>query len=133
MRPRFTLALALLLCLAPHSARAGLSLCNDTTAPISASVAHHDGAGWVSVGWWAVPPGKCAQLLEGDLIARYYYLHAEHVGPGGGWTGDSMFCIGEDAFEARGRGKCEERGFARAGFFEVDTGSLKDFTQRLSD
>lgn len=133
MRACFALIVALPLCLMAAPAQAGLSLCNDTSSPISAALAHHDGAGWVSVGWWAVPPGQCQELLKGDLIARYYYLHAEHVGPGGGWTGDSMFCIGNGAFEARGRGRCEERGFARAGFFEVDTGSLKDFTQHLSD
>ncbi len=130
---RLALPLALVLAALPVPAQAGFSLCNDTTAPISAALAHHDGAGWVSLGWWSVPPGTCRPLLEGDLIARYYYLHAEHLGPGGGWTGDSMFCIGEGSFTARGRGQCESRGLVSAGFFEVDTGSSKDFIQRLSD
>ncbi len=37
------------------------------------------------------------------------------------------------SFKITGRDKCEERGYAKAGFFEVDTQDAADYTHRLTE
>lgn len=114
-------------------ARAGLTLCNDTKRPVMAALGHNDGKAWRSDGWWRVEPGACAPLLQGELIARYYYLHAIHVGAGGGWDGNRYFCVKDARFTFLTRRDCGQEGGRAAGFFEIDTGEAADYTQRLAD
>jgi len=129
---RFILAFALLLAAAPQ-AQAAFRICNKTAHAVSTALGHYDGKDWVSEGWWTVAPGGCEYLLKGDLIARYYYLHAVHHDVGGGWDGDRGFCVAEGRFRVDGRADCSKRGYGRKGFFEIDTRESLDWTQNLAD
>ena len=71
--------------------------------------------------------------VGGALEARFYYLHAAHLQAGGGWVGNRSFCTARQSFKIAGRDKCEERGYAKAGFFEVDTKDATDYTHRLTE
>jgi uncharacterized membrane protein len=129
---RIAFALAVLLA-AAGPAEAGLNVCNKGARPVRAAVGRFNGTRWISEGWWQVEPKKCAELIAGKLVARYYYVYASD-GAVGTWDGSKSFCVGTtDRFSIVGRGGCTERGFDRRGFFEIDTGNLLNFTQSLSD
>ncbi len=98
-----------------------------------AAVGSFNGTRWISQGWWHVDGKKCAELVAGKLVSRYYYLYASD-GAVGTWDGGKSFCVGTAGrFAIVGRGGCTERGFDRRGFFEIDTGNHLNFTQSLSD
>ena len=42
-------------------------------------------------------------------------------------------CTADKVFTIRGVQDCQQRGFKRTGFFEVDTQEAKDWTIRLTD
>jgi len=42
-------------------------------------------------------------------------------------------CTQDKSFAIKGVQDCDERGYKRTGFFEVDTGEAKDWTIRLTD
>ena len=127
-------ALALCALLATtHAARADLKLCNRTNSTIGVALGYKDDKGWASEGWWNVPPQQCKVLLQGDLIARYYYIFAIDYDKGGTWSGPATLCIQDKIFTIRGRTNCEARGYRTQGFYEVDTGEKLDFTIMLND
>ena len=129
---RIALALALFLT-AAGPADAGLSVCNKGARAVRVAVGRFNGTRWISEGWWHVEAKKCAELVAGKLVARYYYLYASD-GAVGTWDGGKSFCVGtEDRFSIVGRGGCTERGYDRRGFFEVNTGNQLNWTQSLSD
>jgi uncharacterized membrane protein len=114
-------------------AEAALKLCNRTAHPAKAALGRFDGANWGSEGWWSIAPGKCATLVPAALDARYYYLYASDGGAGT-WDGSFGFCVGAtDKFTVTGRKDCAARGYARRGFYQVDTGHDTDVTKSLSD
>lgn len=124
-------ALALLLTALP--ARAEFAVCNKTSHETKAALGYFDGSAWASEGWWSIPPKSCRTLLEGPLDARYYYLYATDGGTGS-WDGKSSFCVSATGkFLIKGRGDCARQGYDRKGFFEIDTGQARDYTQILSD
>jgi uncharacterized membrane protein len=128
-----TLFAALLSCLIAGPALAGLKVCNKTGLAAKVALGRFDGTEWGSQGWWTVAPNACAELIGGALDARYYYLYATDGGSGS-WDGKNGFCVGEGrTFAIRGRAGCESHGFDSKGFFEVDTGERRDFTQTLAD
>jgi uncharacterized membrane protein len=129
---RFLLALVLLLA-AGGPAAAGLTVCNKAAHAAKVALGRFDGTRWSSQGWWHIAPGKCTELLAGNLVARYYYLYASDTASGS-WGGSTNFCVGtDDRFTIAGRGGCAAHGFDRRGFFEIDTRSRLDWTQSLSD
>ena len=129
---RFVLVLAAVMAVVAP-AQAGFHVCNNSALPTKVAIAHFDGTRWGSAGWWEIAPAKCAELLQGKLDARYYYLYATD-GATGTWDGSKMFCVGTTSkFAIVGRGSCETQGFDHRGFFEVDTGKSFDWTQMLSD
>ena len=130
--PVSALALFTLLVTAPV-ARADLKLCNRTGSTVGVALGYKDDKGWASEGWWNVPPRQCKTLLQGDLIARYYYIFAIDYDKGGTWSGPATLCIQDKIFTIRGRTNCEARGFRTQGFYEVDTGEKLDFTIMLND
>ena len=71
-------------------------------------------------------------LLKGPLIARYYYIIAVDYDKGGSWGGKAMMCTRDKIFTIRGIENCQERGFQKTGFFEVDTAEEIDWTISLS-
>jgi len=114
-------------------AMADLKLCNMTPSRIGVAIGYKDDAGWVSEGWWNVAAQKCEVLLKGDLIARFYYVHAVDYDRGGEWSGGDFMCTDEKEFTIRGVHDCAKRGFIRTGFFEVDTREEADWTIRMTD
>ncbi len=118
---------------AASPAHAGLNVCNKASAPARAAVGRFDGTNWTSAGWWTIAPNSCAGLLTGPLDARYYYLYATD-GAAGTWEGGTHFCVAPDTkFTIPGRANCNQRGFDRRGFFEIDTGNAPNWTQTLSN
>ena len=114
-------------------ALADLRLCNKTTSTVGVALGYKDDNGWASEGWWNIRPGECKTLLEGDLVARYYYVFAIDYDKGGYWDGPATLCIKNKIFTIRGRTNCEARGYRTQGFYEVDTGEKTDFTIMLTE
>lgn len=114
-------------------ARADLKLCNKTASRIGVAIGYKDDKGWVSEGWWNVASNTCEVLLEGELVARYYYAHAVDYDRGGVWGGKDFMCTDEKTFTIRGADRCTERGHKSTGFFEIDAKEDKDWTVHLSD
>jgi uncharacterized membrane protein len=129
---RFVIALAALIA-AVSPAKAGLSVCNKSAHLVKVALGQFNGTRWASQGWWQIAAKKCAELVPGNLDARYYYLYATDDAFGT-WNGNKNFCVSVfSTFSIVGRGACDARGFYRLGFFEVDTGNRLDWTQSLSD
>jgi len=114
-------------------ASADLKLCNMTSSRIGVAIGYKDPDGWVSEGWWNVAAQSCEVMLKGDLIARFYYVHAVDYDRGGEWAGDDFMCTDEKEFTIRGVHDCAKRGYTRNGFFEVDTKEESDWTIRMTD
>lgn len=114
-------------------AHADLKLCNATSSRIGIAIGYKDSKGWTTEGWWNVASNTCATLLKGNLIARYYYLHAVDYDRGGDWNGPAKLCTDDKAFTIQGVTDCGNRGYKSTGFFEVDTGEEKNWTVRLTD
>jgi uncharacterized membrane protein len=114
------------------AAHADLKLCNKTESRVGVALGYKDKDGWASEGWWNIGPNNCESLLKGDLIARFYYIYAVDYDKGGSWGGKAMMCTRDKIFTIRGIETCQERGFQKTGFFEVDTGEETDWTISLS-
>lgn len=131
--PRLSgLALFSLVMFAAAPARADLKVCNDTDSRVGVALGYKDTKGWVSEGWWNIGPRSCETLLKGDLIARYYYVYAVDYDRGGSWGGKAIMCTRDKLFTIRGLEACEDRGYQRTGFFEVDTTEEPDWTVTLN-
>lgn len=115
-------------------AEANLRICNKTEIAALLALGRYDGKDWSSEGWWKVPAKSCADIIQGPLTARYYYLRGVQVGEDGAWDSNRFFfCVSHDNFTIKGRKLCSERGFGQAGFFEIDTGDYPNWTHNLSD
>jgi uncharacterized membrane protein len=126
-------ALLLSLGFAPQ-AQAKLTICNKTEIAALVALGHFDGKDWLSEGWWRVPAKSCADIVQGALTARYYYLRGVQEGVDGAWDSNRFFfCVSKDNFTIKGRQQCHERGHKEAGFFEIDTGDFPSWTHNLSD
>ena len=121
-----------LVALSSLPALADLKLCNKTGSTVGVALGYKDQQGWASEGWWNIPPRACKTLLEGPLIARYYYIFAVDYDKGGSWGGKASLCTRDKIFTIRGRTNCEARGYRKTKFFEVDTGEENDWTISLS-
>ena len=117
----------------PGAARAELRICNQTPSRVGVAVGYRDDRGWVTEGWWNMTPGNCETLLRGALQARFYYIHAIDYDRGGEWGGRHFMCTHQRAFTIRDTGDCQQRGYERTGFFEVDTGDIVTWTVDLTD
>ena len=71
-------------------------------------------------------------IIEGDLTARYFYLHAEGADAESKWRGPVFMCTSNKEFKIRGVKDCFARGYERTGFFEVDTAEQKSWQVRLT-
>lgn len=112
---------------------ADLKLCNSTSSRIGVSIGYRDGDGWATEGWWNIASQTCETLLKGTLASRFYYVHAVDYDRGGEWAGANLMCTTDKSYTIRGVTDCQQRGFNRTGFFEVDTKEAKDWTIRLTD
>jgi uncharacterized membrane protein len=119
--------------LSSTAARADFQICNSTSSRVGVSVGYKDGEGWTTEGWWNIAANSCETLLRGDLIARYYYVHAvDYDNQDEAWDGPVPMCIRDNEFTIKGIDNCLARGFERKGFFEVDTGENRTWTVQLT-
>ena len=131
---RFFILLLFAFTLAPaNEARADLKLCNTTASRVGIAIGYRNDDGWTTEGWWNVASQTCETLLKGNLIARYYYLHAVDYDRGGAWAGKAFMCTQDKAFTIQGLKECSDRGHTKTGFFEVDTNESDEWTVRLTD
>lgn len=114
-------------------AQAKFRVCNKTDQPVAIAIGYFQGRGWASEGWWKVDAKGCADVLQGVLTARYYYLRGVHLGAGDAWEDNRFFCVAPGNFTIKGRQNCKKRGFGQAGFFEIDTLERTTWVQNLSD
>jgi len=112
-------------------AHAGLEICNKTNEVQSIAIGYKGDTDWTSEGWWNIKPDDCATLVGGDLTKRYYYYHADSKGDR--FRGqDFIFCTRQDEFTIVGDTDCDNRGYLRAEFREIDTGeTATSFTLTL--
>ena len=103
-------------------ASAGFEVCNSTPVAHQLSVAYRGDADWVSEGWWTIQPQECKLLVAGDLSVRYFYYRA--TAKKRSFVGERyMFCTDSKAFTIAGKTDCQDRGFSRDSFSEVEIGS----------
>lgn len=121
------------LSLCVDEAAADLKLCNSTAGRIGVALGYQDESGWATEGWWNVPAQSCETLLKGGVPSRFLYVYAIDYDRGGEWGGDKFMCTNDKAFRIVDARDCQQRGHRRTGFYEVDTGSSKDWTIRLAD
>lgn len=114
-------------------AHADLKLCNATPGRVGVALGYQDKKGWATEGWWNIPSQTCESLLKGTLPSRYVYIHAVDYERGGEWSGTHFMCTKDRSFTIRDNRRCEERGFSRKGFYEIDTGTSQSWTIRLAD
>ncbi len=108
-------------------------MCNLSSSRVSVALAYTDGQLWISEGWWNLKPSGCETLLNGPLLAQYYYVYAMDE-RGGEWKDRAFMCTSDHQFKIVGRQDCYARGYDRTGFFEVDTGKdSKNWTVQLTD
>ena len=132
--PAFAVALLFVSLGLAARAEAKLQICNKTETAALIALGHFDGKEWTSQGWWRVPAKTCADIIQGPLTARFYYLHGLQEGIDGAWDSNHyFFCIARDNFTIKGRKECSKRGYDEAGFFEIDTGDFPSWTHNLSD
>lgn len=132
-RPVLTFAAVMGSLLWAAPAAAELRLCNTTGSRVGVAIGYRDAQGWITEGWWNLPPKGCETLFRGVLAARFYYVHAVDYDRGGEWSGKSFMCTQDREFTIRGIEDCLARGYDRSGFFEVDTGEQKSWTIQLTD
>ncbi len=134
-------AIAGMLLFAPP-AMADLKLCNTTSSRIGVVIGYKDTTGWTTEGWWNIPSNVCWTLIKGELVARFYYVHAVDYDRPGVWDRNEQspesksqyyMCTEDKSFEIRGTSRCVARGFNRTRFFEIDTGDEKSWTITLQD
>jgi uncharacterized membrane protein len=117
----------------PGPAYAELKLCNSTSSRIGVAIGYKDKDGWASEGWWNVDSSTCALLIQDKLRARFYYVYAFDYDKGGEWGGPIPMCTHDVEFTIKGIESCENRGYKKSGFFEVDTQEQTDWTVKLTD
>lgn len=114
-------------------AYADLKLCNSTSSRIGVAIGYQDATGWATEGWWNIASQTCETLLKGAVPSRFIYIHALDYDRGGEWVGGNFMCTDDKSFAIRGVHDCQQRGFKRTGFFEVDTRDSPEWTVRLTD
>ncbi len=117
---RVFLATLAALC-APVAGHAGLEICNFTGEAKHIALGYKGDKDWTSEGWWRVKSGGCSMIVTGDLTRRYYYYHVASRS-GLFAAEDYFFCTAQSVFTIAGDTDCENRGYDRTAFREIDTG-----------
>jgi uncharacterized membrane protein len=107
----------------------GLTWCNDTPHRVMAAIGADDGKTITTRGWYRIEPGKC---LHPDISGqpKRVFSFVEAVDADGRsvrfsgkplvWGGTTPLCTREIKFEISEQGDCASRGFASAGFGEIN-------------
>jgi uncharacterized membrane protein len=117
----------------PTPAAADFRLCNNTTSRVGIAVGYKENESWTTEGWWNLPARTCETLLQGALVARFYYIYAVDYDRGGEWSGQAYMCTRDREFTIRGTEDCLARGYDKTGFFEVDTAEQPSWTVQLTE
>jgi uncharacterized membrane protein len=112
-----------------------LRVCNSTGYPLTLALGYYQDGNWKSEGWWRIDGGACQVVISGDLTNRYYYYYAEHKWERGGeWSGNrDFFCISRNRFIIYGNARCEDRGYEKKGFRQIDVGTVTSWKVNLTD
>jgi len=129
----FPLLCALLVLLSAAPAAADFRLCNNTGSRVGVAIGYKDSEGWTTEGWWNLAARSCETLVKGQLVARFYYVHAVDYDRGGEWSGKAFMCTRDKEFTIKGIEDCLARGYDRTGFFEVDTTQQRSWTVQLTE
>jgi uncharacterized membrane protein len=116
-----------------NEASAEFRVCNATQTAVGVAIGYRAKEGWISEGWWQIPPTTCSTLIEGQLQSRYYYIYAEDAARGGRWSGDVKMCVADNEFKIVGVQDCYARGYQQFGFKEYDTGRQGSWMVQLTD
>jgi uncharacterized membrane protein len=119
--------------LSATGAWAEFRVCNATQTAVGVAIGYRAKEGWISEGWWQIPPTTCSTLIEGQLQSRYYYLYAEDAARGGRWSGNVNMCVADNEFKITGVQDCYARGYQQFGFKEYDTGRQGSWMVQLTD
>lgn len=119
--------------LSAQDASAEFRVCNATQTAVGVAIGYRAKEGWISEGWWQIPPTTCSTLIEGQLQSRYYYLYAEDAARGGRWSGNVNMCVADNEFKITGVQDCYARGYQQFGFKEYDTGRQGSWMVQLTD
>src|ERR1043166_3845064 len=125
-------ALALTFAFTGH-AMADFRLCNNTGSRVGIALGYKDQEGWATEGWWNLSARSCETLVKGQLVARFYYVHAVDYDRGGEWSGKAFMCTRDKEFTIRGIEDCLARGYDRAVFCEVDPSEQLSWTVQLPE
>lgn len=116
-----------------HDARAELAICNQTAEISNIAIGSLSADGEPSSqGWWTIPPNRCETIVRDLLKTRYIYVYATDVKGRPLISGSTLLCVGIKKFSAAGAQSCWMRGYDRAAFAEIDTGSSPSWTVFLS-
>ncbi len=102
-------------------ADAQFSICNQTLDVLNVSIGFFGRDSFQTSGWWTVGPNQCADVIDDELGARYYYVFAQDVFGRVVFSGATPMCIAPERFEITGDKDCLVRGYIEARFQEVDT------------
>ncbi|MCR8725823.1 DUF1036 domain-containing protein [Frigidibacter sp. ROC022] len=98
------------------AARAELTICNQTEAPMRVAIGSLEGSAYVSRGWIEPSPGNCGDPSYPEFNG-YIYFHVDDPG----FVGDGYgFCVDESWFYIEGDEDCEARGYRLANFKAVE-------------
>lgn len=118
----FAAAFALLAFAVP--ARADFQLCNRMSYVVEAAIGLQQSGALVTRGWYRIDPGLCRVIIDGEVDADRYYVHARALPPYGNsptaLAANAELCVGRQHFiiPAAGRG-CSRSGQQLARFTEV--------------
>ena len=124
-----------------EASQRGLTLCNKTEHLVWAATGMLRADVFESRGWTRVPGNSCAQVFNQTLDDRYYFYYAEAIDEKGKsiveagrrktWGGDQNLCTKPTRFVIRGDENCNQRGFDRHSFVQIDTGTARRWKVNL--
>ena len=91
------------------------------------------GAGFISRGWWDVPPGACQVAVTAALGRDLVYLFVTRHGNPRLVNGPDTFCIANTMFDIYGRERCTQRKLAMAGFRATNHAGLPGYIAHIDD
>jgi uncharacterized membrane protein len=124
-----------------EASQRGLTLCNKTSHLVWAATGMLRADVFESRGWTRVPGTSCVQVFNQTLDDRYYFYYAEAMDEKGKsiveagrrktWGGDQNLCTKPTRFVIRGDENCNQRGFDRHSFVQIDTGTARRWKVNL--
>ncbi len=118
---RAVLLAAALTWVAPATARAEFTVCNQTLDVVNLAVGEEVERVFQTDGWWTVGANQCVDVIREQLRNRYIYVYATDVFGNPILSGSTEMCVARRRFSIRGIEECWQRGHLAADFYEVDT------------